>query len=197
MNLLQSVGALLQQGLPLNDLLNAISDFPGVPGRMQLINILDSEYSSRLTTVLVDYAHTPDALKNTLFSLRPLTKGKLICLFGCGGDRDRGKRAQMGEVASIFSDKLVITSDNPRFEDPKQILNDIIPGISNTYKMIISNHDSLILEEYITGKELTTAVISQNKKLIALEPDNESHQKNLKTLEKLFRLIQRFKYLKE
>ena len=146
MNLLQSVGALLQEGLPLDDLLNSISDFPGVPGRMQLINILDSEYSSSLPTVLVDYAHTPDALKNTLLSLRPLTKGKLICLFGCGGDRDRGKRSQMGEVASIFSDKLVITSDNPRSENPSEIINDILQGIKFNVDTTIQSDRSKAIE---------------------------------------------------
>ncbi|MBU0545619.1 MAG: UDP-N-acetylmuramoyl-L-alanyl-D-glutamate--2,6-diaminopimelate ligase, partial [Proteobacteria bacterium] len=80
-------------------------------------------------SVYVDYAHTPDALKNVLLSLRPITKGKLICIFGCGGDRDRTKRPLMGEIAASLSDIAVITSDNPRTEDPLNIIKDITNGV--------------------------------------------------------------------
>ncbi len=129
MNLLQAVGALLQQDLPLPLLLEAIADFPGVPGRMERVLIADAD-RSKVPTVLVDYAHTPDGLENALTASRPFTSGHLVCVFGCGGDRDRGKRPQMGAIAARLADQLVVTSDNPRTEDPQQILDDVVAGIT-------------------------------------------------------------------
>jgi UDP-N-acetylmuramoyl-L-alanyl-D-glutamate--2,6-diaminopimelate ligase len=79
--------------------------------------------------VLVDYAHTPDGLANALAACRPFTAGRLICVFGCGGDRDRSKRPQMGEIAAQLADQLYVTSDNPRTEDAQQILADVTAGI--------------------------------------------------------------------
>ncbi len=127
MNLLQAVGVLLQQGLPLESLLQASSTFPGVPGRMERV-VLASTLEA-LPTVLVDYAHTPDGLSSALRACRPFVDGKLICVFGCGGDRDRGKRPQMAEIAAELADCVVVTSDNPRTEDPQQILDDVVNGI--------------------------------------------------------------------
>jgi UDP-N-acetylmuramoyl-L-alanyl-D-glutamate--2,6-diaminopimelate ligase len=127
MNLLQAVGVLLQQGLPLESLLKAISTFRGVPGRMERV-VVNAEETD-LPTVLVDYAHTPDGLSSALKACRPFAKGKLICVFGCGGDRDRGKRPQMAAIAAEIADAVVVTSDNPRTEDPQQILDDVVRGI--------------------------------------------------------------------
>ena len=124
MNLLQAVGVLLQQGLELAPLLAALDQFHGVPGRMERV-----PSSADQPAVLVDYAHTPDGLENALKAARPFVQGRLICLFGCGGDRDRSKRPQMGAIAARLADQLVLTSDNPRTEDPQRILEDVRAGI--------------------------------------------------------------------
>jgi len=126
MNLLQAVGALLQQGLPLAQVLAGLADFRGVPGRMERVW---AEAGGELPAVLVDYAHTPDGLDNALQACRPFTRGRLICVFGCGGDRDRSKRPQMGAIAARLADAVVVTSDNPRTEDPERILDDVVAGI--------------------------------------------------------------------
>ena len=128
MNLLQAVGVLLQQGLPLPLLLKAIADFRGVPGRMERV-LIPAADASQVPTVLVDYAHTPDGLENALTASRPFTSKNLCCVFGCGGDRDRGKRSQMAAIAARLADRVVVTSDNPRTEDPQQILVDVVAGI--------------------------------------------------------------------
>lgn len=117
MNLLEAVGALLQQGLDLAPLLAAIDSFRGVPGRMERV-VLAGGAGTDLPAVLVDYAHTPDGLENALAACRPFCSGRLICVFGCGGDRDRGKRPQMAAIAARLADRVVVTSDNPRTEDP-------------------------------------------------------------------------------
>ena len=122
MNLLQAVGVLLACGAPLPPLLEHVPHFGGVPGRMESIAAPD-------ITVVVDYAHTPDGLANALQALRPFVVGRLICVFGCGGDRDRGKRPLMAAAAAELADELVITSDNPRTEDPQGILDDICAGL--------------------------------------------------------------------
>jgi UDP-N-acetylmuramoyl-L-alanyl-D-glutamate--2,6-diaminopimelate ligase len=126
MNLLQAVGVLALHGLPLPLLLEALEDFRGVPGRMERVSI---GQAGDLPSVLVDYAHTPDGLRSALAAARPFTSGRLICVFGCGGDRDRSKRPLMGAIAAELADEVVVTSDNPRTEDPQQILRDVEAGI--------------------------------------------------------------------
>ena len=126
MNLLQAVGALAQQGMPLSMLLAGLDTFRGVPGRMERVSVASA---TELPAVLVDYAHTPDGLENALAAARPFTRGRLICVFGCGGDRDRSKRPQMGAIAARLADQVVLTSDNPRTEDPQRILDDVVAGI--------------------------------------------------------------------
>ena len=126
MNLLEAVGVLQQQGIPLAKLLEAQASFRGVPGRMERVSFAGG---SAAPAVLVDYAHTPDGLENALAACRPFTGGRLICVFGCGGDRDRSKRPLMGAIAARLADAVVVTSDNPRTEDPERILADVVAGI--------------------------------------------------------------------
>ena len=104
---------------------------------MEKIQIDNDDVLRSLPTVIVDYAHTPDGLKKVLQSIKKLCKGKLITVFGCGGDRDRGKRPLMGSIAEEFSDQLFITSDNPRSEEPQKIINDILMGIKKREKITI------------------------------------------------------------
>jgi UDP-N-acetylmuramoyl-L-alanyl-D-glutamate--2,6-diaminopimelate ligase len=112
-------------GVPIDTIAERLTNAPQVPGRMERI-------AERPCTVLRDYAHTPDALERALEALRPLTKGRLIVVFGAGGDRDRGKRAPMGAIAVRLSDVAVATSDNPRTEDPEKILDDVEAGMAGT-----------------------------------------------------------------
>jgi UDP-N-acetylmuramoyl-L-alanyl-D-glutamate--2,6-diaminopimelate ligase len=132
-NLLAAVGAVLHLGLRLESLVEAISDFPGVPGRMERVQIQPEQDIS----VIVDYAHTPDSLENLLKASRPFIQGKMICVFGCGGDRDRTKRPKMGKIAAELADVAVVTSDNPRTEDPERILQDVLEGIPSSVEPIV------------------------------------------------------------
>ncbi|BAZ49894.1 UDP-N-acetylmuramyl-tripeptide synthetase [Nostoc sp. NIES-4103] len=127
-NLLAAVGAVLHLGVDLNLVASVIPEFPGVPGRMERVQITSGQDIS----VIVDYAHTPDSLENLLKAARPFIPGKMICVFGCGGDRDRTKRPKMGKIAADLADAAVVTSDNPRTEDPERILQDILAGIPPT-----------------------------------------------------------------
>ncbi len=121
-NVLAAVGALLGMNYPLDEILAVLPKIEGPAGRMQRLG------GDGRPLVVVDYAHTPDALEKVLDALRPHARGKLVCVFGCGGDRDRGKRALMAKVAERLSDQVVVTDDNPRNEDPLQILDEIRTG---------------------------------------------------------------------
>lgn len=124
-NLLAAVGTALHLGLELEFVASLLSEFPGVPGRMERVQIDTKQDIS----AIVDYAHTPDSLENLLKAARPFIPGKMICVFGCGGDRDRTKRPKMGGIAAQLADKVVVTSDNPRTENAEKILEDILAGI--------------------------------------------------------------------
>jgi UDP-N-acetylmuramoyl-L-alanyl-D-glutamate--2,6-diaminopimelate ligase len=133
-NLLAAIGTALHLGLDVEALVGQLSLFPGVPGRMERV-FLDKGQQD--VSVIVDYAHTPDSLKNLLKAARPFISGKMICVFGCGGDRDRTKRPLMGQIAAELADVAVVTSDNPRTEDPDKILQDILAGIPDSVRPIV------------------------------------------------------------
>ena len=131
-NVLAVITTACAQGKDFDAVLSAIPHLQSVAGRMQLVaedSSLASGLEDRAPQVVVDYAHTPDALSQALSTLREQCAGKLWCVFGCGGDRDRGKRALMAEVAGRSADRVVVTSDNPRNEDSNLIIEDILRGI--------------------------------------------------------------------
>lgn len=128
-NVLAAVGALLGLDYPLDEILKVLPKLEGPAGRMQRLG------GGNQPLVVVDYAHTPDALEKVLMALRPHARGKLLCLFGCGGDRDRGKRPLMAEVVERLADGVLVTDDNPRTEDPMQIFDDIRAGFTAADKV--------------------------------------------------------------
>ncbi|MCV6625689.1 MAG: UDP-N-acetylmuramyl-tripeptide synthetase, partial [Cellvibrionaceae bacterium] len=121
-NLLGVSAAAMAAGLSWQQLQDYLPKLAPVKGRMQLFNRAG-------VTAIIDYAHTPDALAKALAAVRQHCRGQLACVFGCGGDRDKGKRPQMGEIVAAEADRVIVTSDNPRSEDPAAIIEDILPGI--------------------------------------------------------------------
>lgn len=128
-NLLAVLSTLLVSGVPLQEAVLAMTQIRSAPGRMQQVG------GGNKPLVVVDYAHTPDALEKVLTALRGQVKGKLICVFGCGGDRDAGKRPLMGKVADGIADEVIVTSDNPRSEDPQAIIQSIVADMTGDYRI--------------------------------------------------------------
>ncbi|MEN8161825.1 MAG: cyanophycin synthetase, partial [Myxococcota bacterium] len=124
-NLLVAVGIAVALDLPSDAIARGLASCPQVPGRMERVGAADAE----APVVLVDYAHTPDAVEKLLRAVRPLTSGRVIAVFGCGGDRDRTKRPKMADAVARFADLGVLTSDNPRTEDPEAILREVEKGL--------------------------------------------------------------------
>ena len=131
-NILCAAGVGNALGMPLNIIKAGIEDLEKIPGRLEPVA------NDRSRFVFVDYAHTPDALENALNSLAAVAQGRIICVFGCGGDRDRGKRAQMGSIAFQKCDLAVVTSDNPRSEPPMQIIEEILNGTHRDSREYVS-----------------------------------------------------------
>lgn len=131
------------------DSVPAIENYNGVKGRCEIIP------TGRDFTVICDYAHTPDAIENILKSVKEYTDNRLICLFGCGGNRDAAKRPKMAEAAAKYADRLIVTSDNPRNEEPEAIINDILSGLENTdvpYDVVTDRKEAIFHGLQIAGK---------------------------------------------
>ena len=139
-NALTALSVCRALGVPLADAAAALKTAHGVKGRVEVVPT-DTDY-----TVLIDYAHSPDGVENVLRAVRGFTKGRVIALFGCGGDRDRTKRPKMGAIAARLADFCIVTSDNPRTEEPQAIINDILEGMkdSKTPKEVIVNRPEAI-----------------------------------------------------
>ncbi len=141
MNALAAAGAALSQDIPLETVVRGLETISGVPGRMERLK------SPRGFTVVVDYAHTEDALRQVMAALKKLKPHHLLTVFGCGGDRDRTKRPLMGEAAAQMSDEVIVTSDNPRSEDPARIALDVEVGVrrvrSEGYEIILDRQEAI------------------------------------------------------
>jgi len=139
-NALAAIGAMLSMGIDVEDIKEGINNIKGVPGRIQNIP------NDKGFNVIVDYAHTPDGLENIINAVREFTKGRIITVFGCGGDRDKTKRPIMGKIVAELSDIAVVTSDNPRSEEPNSILKEIEVGvkpITDNYEMIVDRKEAI------------------------------------------------------
>ena len=145
-NLLTSIGVAVALGLPMPGVVSALTTATGAPGRLQRVVVAEGQGKP---VVFVDYAHTPDALKQVLTTLAALPHRELYCVFGCGGDRDAGKRPVMGSFAGCFADVAVITDDNPRSEDPEEIRRQVVPGLA---KAGMIRRDAAWLRERAVGE---------------------------------------------
>lgn len=153
-NLLLVVATMLCLGYELNLLINTVSQLNGVCGRMEMLRAQNAETQG---TAIVDYAHTPDALEKALQAARLHCQGELYCVFGCGGDRDRGKRPLMAEIAEKLADKVIVTDDNPRTENPEQIMKDILAGFTQRSDVQVVHQRKQAIELALTqmkGKDV-------------------------------------------
>jgi UDP-N-acetylmuramoyl-L-alanyl-D-glutamate--2,6-diaminopimelate ligase len=157
-NLLAVQGALLAMGLNFEATLEALARARTVPGRMECFG-----GGLRQPLVVVDYAHTPDALEKALTAARDHTHGRLWCVFGCGGERDRGKRPQMGAIAERLADRIVITDDNPRGEDGDAIVAEILAGITDHSRVTVERERAKAVERAVRGAQPGDVVLVAGK----------------------------------
>lgn len=136
MNVIAAI-AMISKFYKISEIVNILSELKAPPGRMECVNISKG-------TVIIDFAHTPDALEKALMEVKKIALNKIWTIFGCGGDRDNSKRELMGKIADKYSDKLIITNDNPRFENPQKIFNDIKSGIKSKNYKCIEDRESAI-----------------------------------------------------
>lgn len=164
-NVLAAISASSAMGINIEIALKALQNVKGVAGRFEAV--------VKKPLVIVDYAHTPDGLENVLKSAREITPvdGKLICLFGCGGDRDATKRPKMGAIAQNLADKIVITSDNPRSEDPQVIITDIIAGLKS-----IDTENVIVEPDRGTAISLLKTIANNNDVVIIAGKGHEDYQ---------------------
>ncbi|MDB6049854.1 MAG: murE [Pseudomonas sp.] len=156
-NVLAAIGALMGLDYPLDEIMNVLPTLEGPVGRMQRLG------GGSRPLVVVDYAHTPDALEKVLQALRPHAKGRLMCLFGCGGDRDRGKRPLMAEVVERLADTVLVTDDNPRTEAPSQIFDDIRKGFVAAENATFVAGRGLAIAQLIASAQATDVVVLAGK----------------------------------
>ncbi len=139
-NATTALGCLAAAGVPMEDAVRCLKKARGVKGRVELVE------TGRDFSVIIDYAHTPDGLENVIQTIRGFAKGRVITLFGCGGDRDKTKRPKMGKIAAELSDYSIVTSDNPRTEDPNAIIEDVLVGVKEgggEYKVIPNRFEAI------------------------------------------------------
>jgi UDP-N-acetylmuramoyl-L-alanyl-D-glutamate--2,6-diaminopimelate ligase len=156
-NVLAVLAVLGVLNIPLANALSCLKNIKPVPGRMETLG------GHEQPLVVVDYSHKPDSLEKALQALRPHCRGKLVCLFGCGGDRDRGKRPLMAAIAERLADQVIVTDDNPRSEDPQQIVADIMRGFLHPEKIIVQHDRSKAIYKSIQYAQRGDCVLIAGK----------------------------------
>jgi UDP-N-acetylmuramoyl-L-alanyl-D-glutamate--2,6-diaminopimelate ligase len=156
-NLLAVLSCLLMAGFSLEKSVEAISTLQAIKGRLQTIR------TPGFPLLVIDYAHTPDALKNALQTLKSMAGGRLFCVFGCGGDRDRGKRPVMASIAEQYADYVYLTDDNARFEDPEKIFQDILAGFKDSSRVIKEHDRALAIRRAISAAGIEDVVLIAGK----------------------------------
>lgn len=183
-NVLAALGASLAMGINIQDAIKTLENIGGVPGRFQVVN--------KKPLVIIDYAHTPDGLENVLKTAKEIVpaNGKLVCVFGCGGNRDTTKRPKMGAIAERLADVIVITSDNPRNENPQKIIDDIVAGLSpNTDKRVViepDRHRAIELLKGIANEDDVVLVAGKGHENYQIIGDNKIHFDDREEVEKVF-----------
>jgi UDP-N-acetylmuramoyl-L-alanyl-D-glutamate--2,6-diaminopimelate ligase len=157
-NLLAAVGTLALLGMPWHRVLHQIELMEPVPGRMMRLGGGQNQ-----PIVVIDYAHTPDALESALKAVRAHINGRLVCVFGCGGNRDKGKRPQMGRAAEMLADEVFLTSDNPRNEPVSKIIDDVVAGFEMPQKVTIEANRALAIEKAIANCKAGDVVLVAGK----------------------------------
>ena len=156
-NLLAVIATMGTMGVHIDDILNCISYLPVVPGRMQSVVVENKP------VVIIDYAHTPDALENVLTVLREHRQGKLWCVFGCGGNRDKTKRSVMGEIAECLADVVIVTDDNPRMEQAEDIVAQILEGVEHRTSIMIEHDRSKAIQYAIEHADVNDTILVAGK----------------------------------
>lgn len=157
-NILCAIAICVELGFDINSCVNSLSSFGGVIGRCEKVPV------NKDFTVLIDYAHTPDGFQNVISSVRQFTEKRLITVFGCGGDRDKGKRKPMGKIASELSDVIIITDDNPRSENPIRIIGDILEGVkcnSSNFAVVSGRKEAIFFALSIAEKGDTVLLLGK------------------------------------
>lgn len=157
-NLMAAAGAMALLGMPWHNVLHQMEIMQAVPGRMMR---LGGEHGQPV--VIVDYAHTPDALEHALTAVRAHLKGRLVCVFGCGGNRDQGKRPQMGRAAELLADDIFVTSDNPRFEPAGQIIADVMAGLHSPDRATVEPDRAAAIRKAIANAKAGDVVLVAGK----------------------------------
>jgi len=184
-NAMAATGIGLVCGFPIDTITRGLETFKSVRGRYEIID------EGQEFTVIIDYAHSPDALERILSSARELTKGRLISVFGCGGDRDKGKRPQMGEISTRIADYTIITSDNPRTENPENIISDILEGVNETARVNTLSDREKGIKEAIrdTGPGDTVVIAGKGHENYQIIGDKKYHFDDAETVRRLIRAM--------
>lgn len=173
-NVLAATGAALAEKIPAEDIVAALSAFTGVPGRFELVR------AGQDFSVIVDYAHTPDGMENVLRTARAVTAGRIIAVFGCGGDRDRTKRPIMGRMAAELADIVVLTSDNPRTENPAAILDEVETGVlpvigTKPYEKLVDRRTAIFHAVQTARKGDTVVILGKGHENYQILKDQTIH----------------------